>query len=316
MIRELFKSTRKPHVIIVLGKGGVGKTTTALLLGSELSDASRVLVVSLDPAKHLAKYVGDGILRGEVELKSNLVVKQVDLELELKKYVEKHASWIEELLPSLRVFNIESAVDAIKYSPGIEEEVFLNVVSGLYESAGADYVVVDTPPTGVALRTLYLPALYMIWLDKLIEVRERIVALRYSISRALGRAHEIRDAALEKLYELKKKYSDLWSSLRDKNSTSYVLVCTPEPLPVYELSEAARFLREKIGVKPSLVVVNKYLPKHIASEMGVLEAQEEYVEELKAHGAPLLVVEYLGRPTKSFEDIAELKEKLRVVQSV
>ncbi len=313
MIGELIKrGARRPNVVVVLGKGGVGKTTVSMLIGLSLSRGNRVLLVSLDPAKHLAEYVGPEVLRGGVSVGEGLTIRQVDVESEVRKYAEKYAQWVSDIMPSLKVFNVESAVDAIKYSPGVEEEVFLNVLSGLYKAGDYDYVVVDTPPTGIALRTLNLPALYSTWLDKLIEVRERIVALRYSIARALGRAHELKDRVLEKLYELRHAYGELYEELKSPEQTSYVLVATPEPLPVYELRESARFLKERLGNAPKLLVLNKYLPEGLAREMGVLETQERYLSELKSMGAPVMVVEYLGRPTRSIRDVYELAERARV----
>lgn len=242
-----------------------------------------------------------------------LEVKQLDLELEVRRYTERYAQWVNDLMPSLKVFNIESAVDVVRYFPGVEEEVFLNVIGNLYRVDNYDFIVVDTPPTGVSLRTLYLPAVYGVWVDKLVEVRERIVSLRYSIAKALGREAEVRDKVLEKLYELRDSYRELYENLRDNNRTSYVLVATPEPLPIYELKESTNFIREKLGLLPRVLVLNRYLPEDVAREMGVLEAQRRFVEELKELMLPLIIVEYLGRPTSSMGDIYELMSRVRVI---
>lgn len=314
MLSSLFPPPSvKPHVLVILGKGGVGKTTISLLLGLALSGNYCVRIVSLDPAKHLASYIGQDILKGEVELSTSLRIAQIDLEVEVKRYTSKYAEWIEELLPSLRIFGIESAVDVVKNTPGVEEEVFLKVLGEVYAKSYEDYIVLDTPPTGITLRTLYLPALYLTWLEKLIEIRERIVALRYSIARALGRAREVKDRALEKLYSLKEEYSNLWSMLRNDSKTSYVIVTSPEPLPMYELKESFKFLTEKLGVKPRVFFMNRYLPEDLAREMGVGDVQEQYLHELKSTGIPVVIVEYLGRPTKSVVDVIKLLERVRVV---
>ncbi|MEM2158103.1 MAG: ArsA-related P-loop ATPase [Sulfolobales archaeon] len=46
------------HVVLVIGKGGVGKTTVSILLSLVLSNLGDTLLYSLDPAKHLIKYLG------------------------------------------------------------------------------------------------------------------------------------------------------------------------------------------------------------------------------------------------------------------
>lgn len=70
--------------------------------------------------------------------------------------------------PSLKVLNVDNVVDVVKYMPGTEEEVLLKIIMEVYESDKYKFVVIDMPPTGVTLRTLYLPSLYTIWLEKLI----------------------------------------------------------------------------------------------------------------------------------------------------
>ncbi|MFZ8791092.1 MAG: ArsA family ATPase [Thermosphaera aggregans] len=128
------------------------------------------------------------------------------MEKEVARQADQYSSMLKHLLPSLTVLNIESVVDVVKHMPGVEE-VFLRVLSDVYASRDCSLIVVDTPPTGVTLRTLYLPALYMVWLDKLIKVGERIASLRYVIARTMGRKVELRDKALSMLLDMRERYS-------------------------------------------------------------------------------------------------------------
>ncbi|MEM4675552.1 MAG: ArsA-related P-loop ATPase, partial [Nitrososphaerota archaeon] len=174
----------RPHLVVVIGKGGVGKTTISILFSLELCKHGKTLLLSLDPARHMSKYLNMGD-RDYVVVLENLHVKQVSVDKEIAELTSKYADLLRDLMPSLAVLNIDNVVDTIRYSPGVEEEIFLKVMlEALRENY--DFVVVDTPPTGITLRTLMLPRLYLAWLEKLIEVRERIVSLRYVIARALG----------------------------------------------------------------------------------------------------------------------------------
>ena len=175
------------------------------------------------------------------------------------------------------------------------------------------YIVVDTPPTGVTLRTLYLPQIYIVWLSKLIEVRERIVSLRYVIARVLGREKEVRDKVLTKLYELKSEYTELWNMLRDSAKTWYIVVATPEPLPMYELESTVNFLRSRLGVEPKMLILNRVLREELAKQMGVDKHQMEYINRLRSMGIPAIAIEYLGKPTKSLDDVLELEKHIVVV---
>jgi arsenite-transporting ATPase len=304
----------RPHLVVVIGKGGVGKTTSSLLLGHSLAGIGRTLVLSLDPARHLARYVGRGVLGGEVLLEDNLVVRQLDMEGEIARQASQYSDMLRYLLPSLSVLNIDNVVDVVRYMPGVEEEVFLRVLMESYGNAGYSFVVIDTPPTGVTLRTLCLPALYGVWLDKLIEVRGRIVSLRYAIAKTLGREAEMRDKALSMLLEMKERYARLMSLLKDAARTSYVVVATPEPLPLYELEETIDFLRRRLGTRPKALVLNRLLPPELARSMGVEEQQREYVEKLSSLKIPLVLVSYLGKSTESFEDVKKLEGLVEVVR--
>ena len=299
-----------PHIILVLGKGGVGKTTVSIMIARNLSRVGKTLLLSMDPARHLTKYLG---VSGDEprEVLPNLFVQQISIEKEVEKITSRYSELIKELMPSLAVYNIENVADVVRYSPGVEEEVFLRLLQQVYKS-NYSYVVVDTPPTGVTLRTLILPALYIAWLDRLIEIREKIVSLRYTIARALGRKVELKDKALDRLYEMRRDFGELQKLLSTHSRTSFVIVATPEPLPLFELRESFKFLETRIGNKPKLLVLNRVLPDDVAEKLGVLEFQRKSLEEIASYGVRHIVIEHLGRPTESLKDVEELEGKVRI----
>lgn len=245
-------------IILVIGKGGVGKTTISILISLCLSKVGRTLVYSLDPAKHLIKYLGVNEVMKYISVLSNLTAYQLDINVALSKALDHYVSIIRDLMPSLSVLNLDDVANAIKYSPGVEEEIFMKELLRMYSTTEFKYVVVDTPPTGITLRTLVMPRLYKIWLDKLVEIRERIVTLRYTIARTLGRDIKSEDPALRRLYELRKDYSTLWENLRS-NDTSYTLVANPELMPLMEVNDVINFLGKELNVRPKLLVMNKYV---------------------------------------------------------
>lgn len=245
------------HVILVIGKGGVGKTTVSILLSLTLTDLGNSLLYSLDPAKHLIKYLGISDVMRHHKIADKLYACQLDLDVAIKKISDHYVELIRELSPSLSVLNLDNIVNTIKYSPGIEEEVFIRELHKLYTTEDYDYVVVDTPPTGITLRTLILPKLYTVWIEKLIEIRERIISLRYSIARTLGKEFKFKDSVLEKLYEQRNIYTTLWESIKSSN-TSFVLVTNPETMPLLEVHEVIKFLNTEFSKEPKLLVMNKY----------------------------------------------------------
>ena len=257
-LAEIFPHiSNRPHIVITMGKGGVGKTTISIVLGLLLSTKGRVLVASLDPAQHLREYLKLPHVGRDHQVYGDLWAIQYDIDIAAKRLAEDYAIMVKRLLPGLTSLNIDNIVDALRDAPGFEEEVFLRLLSELYQR-NYDYIVIDTPPTGIALRVLRLPSLYEFWLEQLTRIRERIVSLRYTISRVLGKPIKPSDPVLDKLYQLREKYHRLNEALRDREKTSLVIVATPEPLPVYEAQAVVQKL-EPQGILPRLFVLNRYL---------------------------------------------------------
>ncbi len=284
------------HAVITIGKGGVGKTTISILISLILRDSGKTLLYSLDPAKHLIKYLGIKEPMKHYEVRDNLTAYQLDINLALNATLDRYVELIKDISPSLSVLNLEDVANTIKYSPGVEEEVLMKELHKALNQEEYEYVVIDTPPTGITLRTLIMPKLYKLWIDKLIEVRERILSLRYAIARTLGREFKVKDPVLEKLYEMRETYSSLWDLLRGGN-TSFVLVANPEKMPLLEVMDVIKFLETELGVKPKLLVMNKYEDSPESAEV---------MEEFKRLPYNKVVVPRVSKPPAELNDVIGL----------
>lgn len=124
-------------LIMVMGKGGVGKTTIAAAIATEL--ASRALPVHLsttDPAAHVAS-----TLAGEVP---NLKVSRIDPAAETRAYVDNViATRGAKLDADSRALLAEDL-----RSPCWEEVAVFGAFSRLIAKARRGFVVLDTAPTG------------------------------------------------------------------------------------------------------------------------------------------------------------------------
>jgi arsenite/tail-anchored protein-transporting ATPase len=130
-------------LVMVMGKGGVGKTTIAAAVAVEL--ASRGVAVHLsttDPAAHIAAAVGDEV--------ANLTVSRIDPAAETRRYTERvmetrgrdlDADGRRLLLEDLR-------------SPCTEEVAVFHAFSRVVNQARRSVVVLDTAPTGHTLLLL------------------------------------------------------------------------------------------------------------------------------------------------------------------
>ena len=130
-------------LIIVMGKGGVGKTTLAAAVAVEL--ARRGLPVHLttsDPAAHLAE-----TLAGQME---HLTVSRIDPHVETQRYRDQVLATKGKSLDAQGRALLEEDLR----SPCTEEIAVFQAFSRIIREAGRKFVVMDTAPTGHTLLLL------------------------------------------------------------------------------------------------------------------------------------------------------------------
>lgn len=127
-------------LIMVMGKGGVGKTTVAAALALGLVRAGHAVHLSTtDPAAHLA-----ATLEGQVD---GLEVSRIDPHEETQRYIDKiiaaRGAQLDEQEKALLLEDLQS--------PCTEEVAVFHAFSRIVSSARSAFVVLDTAPTGHSL---------------------------------------------------------------------------------------------------------------------------------------------------------------------
>lgn len=127
-------------LIMIMGKGGVGKTTVAAALAVGLVQRGKTVHLSTtDPAAHLAVTV-DGSLPG-------LRVDRIDPKAETQRYVDK--------IMAARAADLDEQGQALLLedlrSPCTEEVAVFHAFSHIVSEARSAFVVLDTAPTGHTL---------------------------------------------------------------------------------------------------------------------------------------------------------------------
>ncbi len=256
---------RDPRLVLVSGKGGVGKTSVSCALAlREARAGRRVLLVSTDPAHNLGHAWGTAL--GDDPRRVLVDAGHVDaVEIDPARTVQRHLRTVGEslrrLLPERMHGPAEQHLELARDAPGTHESAVLErlaelVVGACHPSSAYDVVVVDTAPTGHTLRLLALPERLTTWTESLLANRDRSERFGAAL-RGLGggEEHVDRDAELRRvLVRRRDRFAGLRDLLVDPERAGFWLVATAERLPVAETQALHTQLRA-LGIPVRRLVV-------------------------------------------------------------
>lgn len=230
-MRELLT---KP-LLVVTGKGGVGKSTVAAALGmAAAARGHRTIVAEVaardDISRAFGPADGGGATFVERDLGPRLHHISIDPESALEEYVKRQLPrGLADVLASSRMFSYLVAA-----TPGMRELLTVGKVWELAQTdrrtPGAhpyDLVILDAPATGHGVAVLTAPQTFS------------EVARMGPIGRQGATVHAM---------------------LADPEQTGIVAVATPEEMPVNETLALREALRDQLGQRFAGVVVNGVLP--------------------------------------------------------
>ncbi len=260
------KSTKN---IFFLGKGGVGKSTSSALTALHLAESGKkVQLVSLDPAHNQSDIFDKKFAERAVKVHKNLTVKEVEINVWVKKYLSDIQFQVKRTYSYLTAFNLENYLDIMKYSPGIEEYALLMAYKNIRKKAGnTDYIIFDMPPTALTLKFLTLPHLSLIWLDNLLDLRNKIIEKKEIITKIrLGKKTIETDKIRKKLQEQIHDYREVKTVFENPEKTYLHLVMNTDKLSFSESELIVKHL-DQFGMKIKNIFLNKYYDGFDTSEI-------------------------------------------------
>jgi arsenite/tail-anchored protein-transporting ATPase len=246
------------RVLLLTGKGGVGKTSLSLAtaLGAA-AHGHRVFVLSTDPAHSL----GDA-LRRRLGGRPQPIAPGVTVQ-EVSVLEEMTRSWAEIqrfLRGLLRDEADELVAEELLTFPGLEELVSLRTIREVEATGAYDVCVVDCAPTGATLRMLRFPDVLRIFMENFFETKRRGARL---LRPWLERVHAANLVPGEATFDaFERLYGDVdavRAILLDDSRTSARLVVNPMRVVVDETRRSFAYL-SLYGVATDAVLVNRVLP--------------------------------------------------------
>lgn len=295
-------------LIMVGGKGGVGKTTCASAVALKIAmEGRKVLIITSDPAPSLSdifeKTIGD--TETKIHDEYELYGLEVSSDIVLKRWKERFGPEIYEVVSSFARVDYDF-VEYIGTAPGIEEEYMLNFIMELVEGRSYDIVVWDTAPAGHTLRLLKLPELFLSHLE---------AATKFYMN-MYGYIEKVKDTV--RLRESKKTLLQIiagWEALserivefiRDRTSVKYLIVTIPEALGVKMTRRVIRELEEHSLAVENIVINNVVESADCDFHRLRKTMQEGYIDELmQAYRDKALTILYLApHEIKGMERIAQ-----------
>jgi arsenite/tail-anchored protein-transporting ATPase len=241
------------------GKGGVGKTTCAAAAALVAAEAGRrVAVISTDPAHSLGDAVGqrlDAAPRRVSTRVGTLEAVELDADRALARWLARRRPMLRTIVERGTYLDDEDLERLLRLSfPGVDELMAVVELARLADRGRWELVVVDTAPTGHALRMLDMPQT----LRRIASVLDAMYAKHRFLADSLGRGH--RAGAPDRLIEeLDADGRRLTALLRDPARCRFTWLLLPEPLSLEETRDGVAALATA-GIAVSELVVNRLTP--------------------------------------------------------
>lgn len=289
------------RIVLITGKGGVGKTTVAAATAIRAAEEGhRTLVLSTDVAHSLADVLGAPLGHEVLEVAPRLAAQQLDGRRRLEE------SWgdIRQYLVDLLGWAGADAIDAAELAslPGLEEVFALENLRDHARSGAYDLLVVDCAPTAETLRLLALPEILEWYLERVFPTHRRLARLTRPVLRRATSMPLADDALFASFARFTERLEGVKDLLADQAVTSVRLVTTAEQVVVAETRRTYAYL-SLFGYGVDALVVNRMVgDDHVgpffdewrARQARALEAVDDTFASVTRLEAPLEASELVG----------------------
>jgi anion-transporting ArsA/GET3 family ATPase len=272
------------RLVIVTGKGGVGKSTVALATAIAASrTGKRTILCEVAAQERLSRvFHRTEVGFNEVEMADNLWAISIDPDESMREYllIQLKVRAMRDLLVRSKIFSYLAAA-----TPGLKELVTIGKIWELAQperrvKGGREYdlVVVDAPATGHGVGFLQTPRTF---------------------------------ASIARVGPIRSQAETLDKFIRNHRKTGVEIVAFPEEMPVHETASLERDLVDEVGVAVDRIVMNGLYPERFseAEADGLADVAEEANGVVRA--ACRAAVRECRRARSQRQQLARLEELTR-----
>jgi len=296
----------REKVVLFGGKGGVGKTSMSSALAVRAAnEGKRVLIISTDPAHSLGDVLGTKLTKEAAPVPDfsgagELWAMEVDTSAAMARFQETVRSALDasqskggmvgQFLQQLPMQDFVNLFDTLP--PGSDEVVALTEVLEEFKKSKFDQIIIDTAPTGHALRLLSFPEFLERLADRIARLRERF---GWIAGGDAGGPDQLRSFQFSMI-----ELQDLFT---DHEQTSFAVVSIPTVLAMEETKRLLKDLEDQ-DVKAGLVIMNRILDAGQAMDglSSLLSTQQASLDELdavsKRQGLEVTRIPYMDREVR------------------
>jgi arsenite-transporting ATPase len=249
------------RVLLVTGKGGVGKTTVSAATAVHAADLGyRTLVMSTDPAHSLSDAFQLEFGDDPTHVTDLLDAQQINSQQRLEESWGEVRDALTDLFDWSGLKGIEA--EELTVFPGMDEIFSLVTVRDHVRSGEYDVVVVDCAPTAETLRLLSLPEVLSWYMEKMFPIGRRVAkVVRPVLSKVTSMP-----VADDKVFEAVARFYDRLDGIReilaDPEITTARLVMNPEKMVIAEARRTYTYLG-LFGYVVDAAIVNRVLPETV-----------------------------------------------------
>ena len=262
-------------MVFMGGKGGVGKTTMSAALAIALSKKGKSILISTDPAHSLSHILEISPSKEITQIEDSLALWELNAPYEYEKFMQRHEDDFKTILDTSTYLDEEDINQFLGMAiPGIDELMGFKSIIDLVNRNEYEYYIIDTAPTGHALRLLLIPEILNEWIKQIASLRWKYRQVQKAFA-----GKYTPDEGDDMLLELKKSVLKMRKILSESDLSEFIIVCKPEKM-VYEETASLRNHLLQHGISINNMIINNVMdsPDESAFCSQVASYQKEWID--------------------------------------